>query len=327
MAESKRKGRGCFKLGCFGCLALVAVPVLLAGMLFAVMHFRGPHEPQMERRELTQDVPVAESAPAQPAPGEESPPGTPPAEVALNEPGRVIINVEPFGRFLIEPGPPGAPIRVEADYDVSAFSLEQTYEASGETGWIYRLDFHRTASWLSLLGFNDSDDNEIRLILPRDTPISIEGSVGLGVSDIELGGLWLVGADLEVGMGDHFINFDKPLPVPSGPLRFKGTRGSLRVARVGNASPPSLDLEHSMGDVELDLRGPWVRDARIDARCGMGSCRIRLPEGVHLDLQKVTVSMGDKNLRGLRDLPPPPQNAPTLTLSLSSRMGDLRVER
>jgi len=325
MAESPKRTRGCFKMGCFGCLALLGGGLIVGGCVAGLTVLENRRSPERQQTELLQELPQVERPkPAEPAREVLDRSAFEIDAADVSEPGRVILDLTD-GDFVIEPGEPGAPIRVEADFDKVGFELTESYEAYGETGWIYRLGYRRKSMFRFVM--NQGEKN-VRVILPRDVPLTLEGEIGRGQSRVELGGLWLLETDLELGAGDHEVSFRDPLLAPMGRFVVEGSMGKLDIRGLGNASPESVQVGHSMGALTVDLRGPWARDATVSASGSMGEMNVRLPaDGVAFDVRRVGVFMGGENRRGLRDAPRPQLGMPTLSLTLKHTMGHLNVER
>ncbi|MCZ6747162.1 MAG: hypothetical protein O7C74_08115, partial [Acidobacteria bacterium] len=138
-----RKG-GCFKTGCFGCLGVILLMVVLPlGWAFIEMA-RGVPETRRETQEFTRVLPnIPDLAPSA---GLSLPEGA----LAAVPAGRVYVDFS-MARFVIEPGPAGQPIRVEADFDTATYELIEEYQAEGELGWTYRVSFRPKVSWLRRL--------------------------------------------------------------------------------------------------------------------------------------------------------------------------------
>ena len=164
------------------------------------------------------------------------------------------------------------------------------------------MQFDRKVSWIRQLLQKDPGDNRIRITIPPDVPIALEGSVGLGESELELGGLALTQVDLDMGFGDHYIGFDEPTPFPMQSFRVAASVGEMRIDRLGNASPGSVWVSHRIGELVLDLRGEWRGDSEISARCGIGECAVNLPRDVVVEMDEVSIGVG---VRDLRELPDP----------------------
>jgi len=313
--------RGCFKNGCIGC-AVVAGAGMLVLLVFAILGIvAASREERVEPVDIVRRVPSPEEILP---PGAREPLLLPDEMPQIAEPGRVVLDVS-WGKFSIRPGSPGDPIRLEGNYDAAGYELEESYDSYGERGWVYRVRLEPRGMPFV---FNDEDTiNHLRLTLPPDVPISLEGSIGLGESELDLGGLWLVDVDLEIGTGEHAIGFDEPLAAPLNRFRVDASIGELRIRSLGNASPAFVEMDHSIGEVTLDLRGEWRRDAEITARCGIGECGIRLPRDVGVELVRSQIFIGESELSALQSGPIHVPGAPTLRLSLSAKIGQLSVRR
>jgi hypothetical protein len=314
------------KYGCLGCLGILGLAVLGVAIVVGTAYLRVRSE-TVERRDLTREIPEPRP-PAQPAP--EDTRSSLPAPTSLEgvEAGRVVLDLS-RADVTLEPGPPGEPIRVEAEYDTRSFELEERYEPAGETGWTYRLALRPkgTGAFLLLTSLFGGSTPQIRLLLPPHAPFSLEGRIRRGETTADLGGLWIVSVDLDLSQGAHRLSFAEPLAAPMGRFAVRGGQGALELMSLGNASPSEVNVTHSMGALVLDLEGPWSRDATIDARCSMGGFVIRVPRGVKIEgLDDVHVPMGEADLRALEGRPEPPAGAPTLRFSVSASMGGLAVE-
>jgi hypothetical protein len=310
------------KTGCFSCLGVIAVSVLVLVVIAVVALVLGPPERKVERPEVTRELPVAPRREAgRPEPGPDAP-----TEAWAGEPGRVVLDVS-MGRFEVVAGEPGDPIRVEGSYDSGSYELTESLEREGETGWVYRLTFGRKVSWIRELFSDHTGDNLVRLVIPREAPIVLEGKIGIGESELELGGLWLIRTDLDLGVGEHHIEFDEPSPLPMERFRVGGSVGEIRILRLGNASPRSVWVSSRIGAVDLDLRGRWQNDSEVVARGGIGEFVVRIPDDVSVVVDKANVRLGDTNLSALHGLPPAGEGVATLSLEITGGIGELRIDR
>lgn len=322
---SERRFPGCFKFGCFGCLALFALAVGLLLLIGAIQLTREDQEPDPQERQASHELPPAPAQPDQVEMPEIAPlpPGVeaPPAAAA----GTLVLDLR-MGEFTIRPGPAGEPIRVEGDYDANAFNLVESFNENDDGTWTYDVSFGAKGGLLGLLFRGGSNNrNRVDVIIPRGHPVAIIGRIGMGESEIDLGGLWVERVDLELSAGDHFIEFREPLPVPMEEFRLDGSMGDLEVRGLGAASPRTVSVDHGMGEVLVDLTGPWRRDADIDVGFSMGECRVWLPQSARVKIARAGVGMGEKRIDS-RDESGLPADAPLLTLSASGSMGELRVE-
>lgn len=224
------------------------------------------------------------------------------------------------GSFRVEPGEPGQPLRVEADYDKGRFSLDESFDEDSNT---YRVTFRIRGGWLGMFRGSGEADNEIRILVPPDRPFALTGEVGLGESRFELGGLWITDVDLDLGAGEHRLLISEPLLAPLERIRVHASVGETTMSDLGNASPGRIDIDQGIGEMSVDLRGAWQRDAAVRVNLGIGECRVRVPEDVGLVIARSSVGIGESRSPRRREAPP---GAATLTLRVSGGIGELRVE-
>jgi hypothetical protein len=328
MSDSKLPG--CFKYGCIGCLSVAALGVAAIFLIGAINIAYEPDEPRPEKAQLAQDLPEAPAPPTLPYPSADSP--SLPESLTLPDAadtvraGRVVLDLS-MGEFIIRPGPPGEPIRIDADYDAASFVLTEEYTASDDGTWTYDVSFGARRGFLGMLfrGGVQEGDNRIELTIPRGYPVDIVGKIGIGESEIDLGGLWIRNVDLELGTGDHFLEFREPLPFPMGDFAVDSSIGEVEVRNLGAASPRSVVVGHGLGELLVDLHGPWRRDAEVDVRCGVGECRLWLPDTARVDMKSAKIGIGESHVERPDD-EDLPADAPTLTINMRGGLGDLRVE-
>ena len=294
---------GCFKYGCVGCLSLGALAVALVFLASAIHLTVEPEDPRPEERSLARDLPPAAiRVPATDGPAL-------PRDLALPESpssasGRVVLELA-MGEFIVRPGPEGEPIRVEADFDASAFDLTETYEESGGGGWTYGVKFGSRRGFLGMLfGGGHQASNRVEITIPRGQPFELVGEIGPGESEIDLGGLWLRAVELELNAGDHFIEFREPLPEPMASFVLDASVGEVEVRKLGDASPRTVEVDHGIGELFVDLQGAWRQDAAVDIDFGIGEGRLWLPENARVDIESARVAI-DRSRATCRRTPPP----------------------
>ena len=80
-----------------------------------------------------------------------------------------------MGTFEVVAGEPGGAIRVEGAYDVGSYELTESYETHDDSSWVYRVRFGRKVSWIRHLFGDNAAKNRIRVTLPRNVPLVLEG--------------------------------------------------------------------------------------------------------------------------------------------------------
>lgn len=326
---------GCLKYGCVGCLSVVAIGVVGVFLVSAIHLTTEPEDPRPEQRQFERPLPVGTSLPPGSSPANDRPQiGEVLPLPELSEfpqsrdggpTGRVVLDLQ-MGDFIIRPGPADEPIRIDADYDAGTFELTEELTPGDDGDWTYEVGFGSKRGWFGLLlgGGRHNVDNRVEITIPRGHRVDLVGRVGMGEFEADLGGLWVRRVDFEFGPGEHFIDFSDPLPYPMESFRTESSMGSVEVRSLGDASPSSVDVDHSMGELFVDLKGAWQGDSEVDVDFSMGECRVWLPEGVHVEIEKASVGLGETSIDRPRD--EPPEDAPTLTLRVKGSMGEADIE-
>jgi hypothetical protein len=285
--------------------------VLLGLFLVLVNLVVGTPDTVVEDRSLSREVEQERSLPESGVPLEEST-------------GTVVLDIRE-GSFTIVPGEPGDPIRVDGRFDTGSFELTEEFSRTGELGWEYRVRFGPKRGWWLRLFSSEANQNRIRITIPRNMPLVLEGYAGLGEFDFEFGGLWLAGADLELGAGEHRIRFSEPLVLPAEAIDFNGSFGAITVRDLGNASPGRFVVTQTAGELHVDLRGAWRNDATLEVRNTFGQIRVDAPDNARLVVESASVSLGEKRVASGIDESELPEDAPTLRLETSLTTGEIRV--
>ena len=281
-----------------GCLGVAGLAVLALVVIAAIVGtaVRQNRSIVFERRQWAQEMPEPSLPTASPS-----------------GPVRLRLDVHTAG-LSIAPVAPGEPVGIEADYDPRRYELRHESERRG-------------AEWLVTVVLQPLGSNALALLrvklggrppilhisLPRDVPLELEGRLARSFAAMELGGLLLGSTELDVRDGAVKVSFVEPLAAPMDTLSIRGSKGSLSVAGLGNASPRIARFEQRVGAVDLDLRGAWVRDADIVVEGSVAGGSVWLPsngaiEG--LDARQGFVLDSSRELA-----------RPTLSISISERLG------
>jgi hypothetical protein len=299
VAESGGGGRKWLACGCIGCLVVVVLCVaVLTGLFGTAWH--GVRSEEVAERVLEPEIPTRAAA----APGQGG------------LPGRVVLRGT-SGEFHIKPAREGEPLRVEARYDERTYDLTERFEP-GRDRWTYEIDFERRGSMLTSLlkTLMGGTGARVEVFLPTDAPLELEIHLTQGGAEMDLGRLWLTTADIEFSQGGFELEISEPLREPMERLTIRGSMGGFAAGRLGDASPRRLDVECSMGGMDLDLRGKWATDSEISIRTSQGGGAVRLPRDVDI----VGLETSRVGTRGDEELP-----RPTLTFSVSSTQGELEI--
>ena len=113
--------------------------------------------------------------------------------------------------------------------------------------------------------------------------MAVEIEIDEGGAELDLGGLWITSLDAEFIKGGMVLGFNEPTQVPLERLSIQGAMGGIALRKLGNASPHQLDIDLSMGGMDIDLRGQWLNDADISLSQSMGGAALKLPHGVRVE--------------------------------------------
>jgi len=286
--------------GCLACAGLAALGALLALVLGVVFLVQGAPE-NLEPRELVQELPS-------PLDGSSD-----------RRSGRVVLSLSSAAVSVVS-GPPGEPIRVEAEFDPDVFSLEQSYEEDSAGVWSYRVDFHekKTLHISVLKIWMGKRSPRVRIVLPRDLPFTLETRMDGGYLDLDLAGMSVASADIELVRGVLDLRVSEPLPAPMKRLGVKSRVGTAILRSLGNASPRALSITHGGGAALVDLDGAWLANANVFFHVALAKGELRLPEGIR-------VQMLDDEAFPLADTDDEEIPRPTLRVSTYCHMGDIRV--
>jgi hypothetical protein len=297
MAGTEGSGKKWLTCTCFGCLGLIVLVLLVLAGVFGTA-WVGVNNEQVAEQTLQPQIPAGEVTDREPG----------------GRPGRVELRLT-SGEFHIRPARPGESLRVEARYDENTYSLTERF-VDGDERWTYGIDFERKGSMLMsmLKSAVGGVGSRVEIFLPADVPLELTVELRQGGSELDLGGLWLTAAEFDFGMGGFNLEISEPLREPMDSLSIKGDMGGFNSTRLGDASPRRLDVEVSMGGLNLDLRGDWVVDSEVSIQVSQGGGAVQLPRDVNI----VGIDSVDITPRGDDEVP-----LPTLTFSVSNVGGEI----
>jgi hypothetical protein len=239
--------------------------------------------------------------------------GAPPAGLGR---GKILLSLS-SALVTLEAGPPGGPLRVESSFDPDVYALEQHYDEGNIGDWTYRLDFHeRSLLHISVIGiWLGKRSPVVTVLIPADLPFDLEAKMEGGYLVMDFADLGLSTADVELDRGVLQVFVSDPMDACMERLSVSSRIGTMRLDRLGNASPARLDVHHGLGVAQVDLHGRWRTDADIDFQVAFGTGTLWLPDDVRIDgLGRPLETLSE------RELPPP-----TLRIGAHHDIGDIRV--
>ena len=269
-------GSTVFKYGCFGCLGLI---VLVVGSLAVMV---GVAKMQAGKVEMAEQA----ISPELPPPSFElpEPDVVTTGSGRIQAAGRIELDFS-GGEFNIEPAGQGKSLRVDAVYDKATYLFEESLKVSEDGPWVYRVTFRQTGSGLFTVikEMFSKVKPKVTVYLPTDRPVALDLKLSKGGAEVDLGGLWITEADIDMQMGGMVLMVTEPMQAPMDRLSVSASMGGFAISRLGNASPRVLDVDARMGGMDLDLRGRWVTDSDVSIRFSMGGAAVRLPDGVRFE--------------------------------------------
>jgi len=230
--------------------------------------------------------------------------------------GKILLSLS-SAMVTLEAGPPGGPLRVESSFDPDVYTLEQHYEEGNDGDWTYSLDFHeRSLLHISVISiWLGKRSPVVTILIPADLPFDLEAMMEGGYLVMDFADLAMSTADVELDRGVLQIFVSDPMGVPMERLSVTGRIGTMRLDRLGNASPDTLDVHHRFGAAQVVLHGRWRTDADVDFQVAFGTGELRLPGDVRID------GLGRPlEILHEREIPPP-----TLRISTHFDVGNIRV--
>lgn len=194
------------------------------------------------------------------------------------------------GRVTVRRGDPGVLYQGQIQYDASRIEPTRSWsrrdgigrlrlglESRGGQGRWFRWDGLDIDLDLGGLRELDTSSGSLALGLTRSVPTDLSLRIGAAETDLQLGGIPLTSMTLETGASETELAFDRPNPAPMEHLDVRAGAASLRARGLGNARFRELDIEAGAGDIRLDFRGDWRRDARASVDVGFGSLELTVP--------------------------------------------------
>jgi len=305
-----------------GCLATPFV--LIALLLTLALIFRAAGSPGHKEEMANLEQPLPTVTPEQLAAEGLTAGSGVPAGSAVS----ITLRLEE-GHFTVRAGPPGSGVKVEGNYDSGAYELRQEFKQDGSGGPAYFLSFRPRYSMLRRVltegGVHlDDDDNRMTVWLPRGVPISLDLQSSKGESNLELGGLALSKAVLDVSMGEHHMTVGEVNPIEMTSLDINAGMGEVDFADLGNLRAESISIFTKMGEVDVDLGETIQRDTKMFVRHKMGELTVGLPRDARIHANTSTfIGDGAENPSTPADV----TTGPLLDITTKMTMGEMRFKR
>jgi hypothetical protein len=147
-----------------------------------------------------------------------------------------------------------------------------------------------TSKTFSIPG-GDVDQNELHVGLARGVPLDLTTEVGAADVKIDLGGLSVQKLMLKTGATDATLRFSAPNAIPMQSMELNVGAAGFKATGLANARADHIVLRAGIGDWDLYFDGNWTGDITLDAKVGLGSLTIHVPDDVRID-QNAKVVLG-----------------------------------
>ena len=157
------------------------------------------------------------------------------------------------GRFDIRPGPPGTDVTVEGSYAARYYELVEERRTAPDGQRTIRIGLRPTRSMLvrmvaALRSRGDGVHNDLTVTIPEGVAIELVLSLRAGETRTDLGGLTLVDREAHLSMGEHRLDFSRPLAQPLPRVQVKGRMGDVHLENLINARAVEFRTASRMGN-------------------------------------------------------------------------------
>jgi hypothetical protein len=184
------------------------------------------------------------------------------------------------GRLAIQASETGTLYRMQLRYDEESFEPVAMYERG-------RLDLGVEGTKNSLR-WRKEDTQQMDLSLARGVPMALDLEFGAVRADLDLGGLAMTGLKLKTGASESRVDISEPNPIRMSEASLEVGAADFQVRNLGNLNAEIINVNAGVGNLVLDFRGDWQRDADVSVDMGLGALELRFPEGLGIRLSKDT---------------------------------------
>lgn len=185
------------------------------------------------------------------------------------------------GRLNIHSAESGALYRMELRYDEDTFEPVATYEND-------RLELGVKSIRNRINWLKGRNSGEMNLTLARNVPMDLDLEFGAVRAEVDLGGLQITRLELSTGASESRIDISEPNQILMSKAAFEVGAADFHVRSLGNLNAEVITVDAGVGNVVLDFRGQWQRDADVSVDLGLGALELRFPEGLGVKVIKNT---------------------------------------
>lgn len=201
------------------------------------------------------------------------------------------------GEVRVSPGRSGSLYRHALSYDPRRFRARPGWSVEdgrgrlrigleGEDGFGFQFDPFGLGIRIPRLEELNEASGQLDLRLGPEVPVDLSLDVGAAETVMELGGIPLGSLTVRTGASDTRLRFSTPNPVPMERMRLEAGAASFHAERLGNAGFRRFSFDGGVGDVRLDFRGEWRRDATATLNVGVGALTLVFPDDLGVEVRR-----------------------------------------
>ncbi len=143
-------------------------------------------------------------------------------------------------------------------------------------------------------------NNHWRIALIETVPISFNIEMGLGKGLLDFSGLRVNDLNLNCGLSDVVVDFNKSNKEKIRRLSIETGLGNVEASGLGYANLERFDVECGLGSTTLRFDGDLNRDIKGRITVGLGSVNVEIPEDYAVQVEAESSFLSSLNFNGFR---------------------------
>lgn len=183
--------------------------------------------------------------------------------------------------------------RYQARYDAGSMTSVGRYDETTSTA-TFGLDPIQRGGGILVSAGRPSGSSALVELTPG-VPVSLEGTLTSGSSDIDLGGLALRRVDLALRATKATLRFSRSTTGSCDGMRIRANASEVTLRQLGNSRCDFLRLTSDAGPAILDFSGDFPDLLRVSVEATLGTVVLRIPRdiGVRLVVDRWLANVGD----------------------------------
>lgn len=190
-------------------------------------------------------------------------------KVSLNlELGAGEVSITP----MTDSGSSGAYATADIFYSPRKFRYSWEIGQNGETA-----ELDAKSETRSGRNFDGRDENNWDIQISQKFPITLNLEIGAADAVIDLGGVRIEEAHLDIGASSAEITFLEPNPIRCREFELNSGAAGVSIEKFANLHAEAAVIEIGAASLDIDLGGTQQGETTLDLSVGVGSCDIIVP--------------------------------------------------